>query len=154
MWQPRKPELFQIGAFPVFYMQDGPDKYYGFPIYGIPGFKIGRYHHLNEVVDPNDMDRSSHPRDERILRDGIRKYFPAADGPVIAMKTCLFSNTRDEHFILDLHPAHPEVSIAAGFSGHGFKFCSVVGEIMADLALDGGCKRFDLELFRFQRLLD
>jgi sarcosine oxidase len=72
---------------------------------------------------------------------------------VIAMKTCLFSNTQDEHFVLDLHPGHPEVSIAAGFSGHGFKFCSVVGEIMADLALEGGCKRFDLGLFRFQRLL-
>lgn len=153
LWvQPKKPELFRIGVFPVFYMQDGPNKYYGFPIYGIPGFKIGRYHHLNEAVDPDDMDRCSHPRDERLLRDGIRRYFPAADGPVIAMKTCLFSNTKDEHFILDLHPDHPEVSVAAGFSGHGFKFCSVVGEIMADLALDGGCKRFDLGLFRWQRL--
>jgi sarcosine oxidase len=70
------------------------------------------------------------------------------------MKTCLFSNTRDEHFILDVHPEFPEVSIAAGFSGHGFKFCSVVGEIMAALALDGGCKDFDLELFRLKRLSD
>jgi sarcosine oxidase len=55
----------------------------------------------------------------------------------MAMKTCIFTNTPDEHFILDLHPAHPQVAIAAGFSGHGFKFCSVVGEIMAHLALDG-----------------
>lgn len=154
LWvQPKKPERFQIGAFPVFYMQDGSDKYYGFPIYGIPGFKIGKYHHLNEVVDPDDMDRTCHPRDERTVRNAIRKYFPDADGPIIAMKTCLFSNTQDEHFILDLHPQYPEVSIAAGFSGHGFKFCSVVGEIMADLALVGGCKNFDLGLFQFQRVL-
>lgn len=154
LWvQPKRPELFRMGACPVFYLQDGAEKYYGLPIYGIPGFKIGRYHHLNEVVDPDVMDRRCHPRDEKVLRAAIRKYFPEADGPVIAMKTCLFSNTRDEHFILDLHPRHPEVSIAAGFSGHGFKFCSVVGEIMAALALDGGCKTFDLELFQFQRLL-
>jgi sarcosine oxidase len=154
LWvQPKRPELFQVGAFPVFYMQDGSDKYYGLPIHGIPGFKIGRYHHLNEVVDPDAMDRRCHPRDEKILRAAIRKYFPEADGPIIAMKTCLFSNTQDEHFILDLHPSHPEVSIAAGFSGHGFKFCSVVGEIMAALALDGGCRNFDLGLFQFQRLL-
>jgi len=153
LWvQPKRPALFQIGAFPVFYMQDGSDKYYGLPIYGIPGFKLGRYHHLKEAVDPDDLDRECHPRDEEVLRAAICKYFPDADGPIIAMKTCLFSNTQDEHFILDLHPDYPEVSIAAGFSGHGFKFCSVVGEIMASLALDGGCKDFDLGLFQFQRL--
>jgi glycine/D-amino acid oxidase-like deaminating enzyme len=55
----------------------------------------------------------------------------------MAMKTCIFTNTPDTHFILDLHPIHRQVAVAAGFSGHGFKFCSVVGEIMAQLALDG-----------------
>jgi sarcosine oxidase len=67
------------------------------------------------------------------------------------LKTCLFTNSPDEHFILDRHPHHPEVMLAAGFSGHGYKFCSVVGEIMADLAEKGeaqhdigflGLKRF------------
>ena len=153
LWvQPKKPELFKIGALPVFYMQDESARYYGLPIYGIPGFKIGKYHHLNEAVDPDDMDRLCLPRDEQVLRAAVRRYFPDADGPTIGMKTCLFSNTRDEHFILDFHPDYPQVSIAAGFSGHGFKFCSVVGEIMADLSLDGGCSRFDLSLFRLTRL--
>src|SRR6185312_4726248 len=63
----------------------------------------------------------------------------------------LYTNSPDEHFILDLHPETPLVSIAAGFSGHGFKFCSVIGEIMADFALEGGCDRFDLNLFRINR---
>jgi len=153
LWvQPKKPELFKLGAFPVFYMQDKSARYYGLPIYGTPGFKIGKYHHLNEAVDPDDMDRLCHPRDEKALRAVVRRYFPDADGPTIGMKTCLFSNTRDEHFILDFHPEYPQVSIAAGFSGHGFKFCSVVGEIMADLSLDGGCRDFDLGLFRLERL--
>jgi len=154
LWvQPRKPQLFEIGACPVFYMQDGSERYYGLPIHGIPGFKIGKYHHLKEEVDPDDMDRDCHASDEEVLRGAIHKYFPQADGPTLAMKTCLFSNTQDEHFILDLHPEHSQVSIAAGFSGHGFKFCSVVGEIMADFALEGGSKNFDLDLFRLSRLL-
>lgn len=154
LWvQPKRPELFLMDSFPVFYMEDKRgDKFYGLPIYGIPGFKFGKYNHLQEQVDPNTMDRECHLKDERVLRTAIRKYFPDADGPTIAMKTCLFSNTPDENFILDLHPDHPEVSIAAGFSGHGYKFCPVVGEIMADLALEGGSSRFDLRLFGLRRL--
>jgi glycine/D-amino acid oxidase-like deaminating enzyme len=62
----------------------------------------------------------------------------------------MFTNSPDEHFILDVHPELKEVSIAAGFSGHGFKFCSVVGEIMADLATVGR-SRWDLDLFRMAR---
>ena len=53
------------------------------------------------------------------------------------LKACLFTNSPDRHFILDHHPAHPEVAVAAGFSGHGYKFCSVVGEVMADLVAGG-----------------
>jgi sarcosine oxidase len=66
------------------------------------------------------------------------------------LKACLFTNSPDHHFILDLHPDHPEVSVAAGFSGHGYKFCSVIGEVMADLALRGQ-SRHDIEFFRLKR---
>lgn len=154
LWvQPKKPALFEMGKFPVFYMQDErSEKYYGMPIYGIPGFKFGKYNHLREQIDPDTMDREVHRKDEHVLRKAIRKYLPDADGPVIAMKTCIFSNTSDENFILDFHPDYPEVAIAAGFSGHGFKFCPVVGEIMADLVLEGGSKNFDLDAFKLQRL--
>jgi sarcosine oxidase len=145
--QPLRPEYFRLGAFPVFNMEAPEGRFYGFPVYGIPGFKFGRYHHLLQRADPDDMDRNCHREDEEILRQGIRRYFPDADGPTMSLKTCLFTNTGDEHFILDLHPEFPEVSLAAGFSGHGFKFCSVVGEIMADFAIEGGCER-DLSLFR------
>jgi sarcosine oxidase len=119
-------------------------------VYGVPGFKLGRYHHRYEAADPNQVDREIHPEDEAVLREGIRRYFPDADGPTMAMKTCLFTNSPDEHFILDRHPEHANVAIAAGFSGHGFKFCSVVGEIMTDLALDGESGH-DLGLFRLRR---
>jgi sarcosine oxidase len=136
--QPRRnPEHFALGAFPIFNLEAPEGRFYGFPVYSVPGFKIGKYYHRRQRIDPDRMDKDCHPEDERVLRKGIRKYFPDADGPTMAMKTCIFTNTPDTHFILDLHPTHPQVAIAAGFSGHGFKFCSVVGEIMAQLALDG-----------------
>ncbi len=156
LWaQPLRPELFRLGAFPVFNLEtllEGgtPGRFYGSPIYRVPGFKIGRYHHRLEETDPDRVDRDIHDEDERVLREGIRRFFPDADGPTMALKTCLFTNSPDGHFILDLHPEIPEVAIAAGFSGHGFKFCSVVGEIMTDLALQGRT-RHDIELFRLSR---
>jgi len=91
-----------------------------------------------------------HKQDEEVLRAGIRRYFPDADGPTLAMKPCLFTNTPDEHFVIDVLEQTPRICIAAGFSGHGFKFCSVVGEILADLALDGAT-RHDIALFSLAR---
>jgi sarcosine oxidase len=126
-------------------------RFYGFPVYGIPGFKIGKYHHLKQLLDqPGQIDREIHPEDEEVLRAGIQRYFPDANGPTMAMKTCLFTNSPDEHFILDHHPDSANVCMAAGFSGHGYKFCSVVGEIMADLALEGGT-RHEISEFSLKR---
>jgi sarcosine oxidase len=152
LWtQPLRPEFFRVGRFPVFNMQAPEGRFYGVPTYAIPGFRIGRYNHRRERVnDPDHMDRACYPEDEEILRIGIRRYFPDADGPTMGMRTCLFTNSPDEHFILDLHPEWPKVLIAAGFSGHGFKFCSVVGEIIADLAVDEDT-RWDISLFRLDR---
>jgi sarcosine oxidase len=149
-FQPLRPALFHLSRFPVFNMAVEEGRYYGLPIYGIPGVKVGRYHHLQQRVDPDQMDREVHRQDEEILRRYTARYFPQAAGPTMSLKTCLFTNTPDEHFILDVHPSLPQVSIAAGFSGHGFKFCSVIGEIMADLAQRGE-SRHDLTLFRLKR---
>ena len=149
--QPRKPEHFRLGAFPVFYMEAPEGRFYGFPVYGIPGFKLGKYHHRGEPVDdPDQMDRECHPEDEEVLREGIRRYFPDADGPTMAMKACMFTNSPDEHFIIDRLPDSPQVAVAAGFSGHGFKFASVIGEIMTELIVDGAT-RLDTSLFRLGR---
>jgi sarcosine oxidase len=151
LWtQPRRPEWFRVGAFPVFNMEAPEGRFYGFPVHGIPGFKIGKYHHREQRVDPDTIDRGCDARDEAVVRAGIKRYFPDADGPTLSMTTCMFTNTPDEHFILDVHPDAKQVVIAAGFSGHGFKFCSVVGEIMADLAT-AGRTRWDLDLFRIAR---
>lgn len=148
--QPLRPDFFALGSFPVFNMEAEEGRFYGFPVHSVPGFKIGKYHHRLERGDADTLDRDCHPEDEEVLRVAIRRYFPDADGPTMDMKTCLFTLSPDEHFILDRHPEHPQVAIAAGFSGHGFKFCSVVGEIMTELAIDGRT-RLDIEMFRLDR---
>jgi len=148
--QPSRPEHFRLGAFPVFNLEVEEGRYYGFPSFLIPGFKFGKYHHRQEAVDPDTVNREPEPADEELLRSFARRYFPDGAGATLMLKTCLFTNTPDRHFILDHHPAHPEVTVAAGFSGHGYKFCSVVGEVMADLAQEGRA-RHDIEFFRLRR---
>jgi sarcosine oxidase len=120
----------------------------------VPGFKIGLYHHLEEHVDPDAFDREADLRDERPLREATARYFPAANGSTLALRTCMFTNTPDEHFILNALPEYPQVIVASPCSGHGFKFASVIGEILADLVQRGETEHDIgwLRLDRFVRL--
>jgi sarcosine oxidase len=150
--RPSRPELFEPEHFPVFNLQvDEEDRYYGFPVFGIPGFKLGRYHHLGEQGPADELDREPRPEDERVLREFAERFFPEGAGPALTLKTCLFENSPDEHFVLDRLPDAPQVVVGGGFSGHGFKFCSVVGEILADLAIDGET-RHEIGFLRLGRL--
>ncbi|MBX3071365.1 MAG: N-methyl-L-tryptophan oxidase [Thermomicrobiales bacterium] len=149
-FQPTQPAHFSPDAFPVFNLTVEEGRYYGFPVAGIPGFKVGRYHHFEEMVDPDNFDRDPNDRDEAILRQFTDRYFPAASGPVMSMASCIFTNTPDEHFIIDRSRAHDSVVLVSPCSGHGYKFCSVVGEIVADLVIDGST-RHDTSLFALDR---
>ena len=148
--EPIRPELFTPEAFPVFLLDVEEGTFYGFPVHDVPGFKFGKYHHLREPIDPDDPDRSVRPADEAVLRAFAERYLPDGAGPTVMLKACIFTNSPDEHFILDLLPESPQVAVAAGFSGHGYKFCSVVGEIMADFVMEGAT-RHDIGLFRLDR---
>ena len=149
-FQPKRPELYAAEAFPVFGVFTEEGRYYGFPSHAVPGFKIGRAHHLLQKVDPDAIDREVHPEDEDILRQAVNRYFPLAAGKLLDGKTCMYTNTPDEHFMIGTLDGQPQVSVAAGFSGHGFKFASVIGEIMADLAQNGATEH-DINLFRLDR---
>ena len=148
--QPTRPDLFEAARFPVFNLQVDEGHYYGFPLCSVPGFKFGRYHHLDEAVDPDTIDREPNTRDEALLRRFAERYFPEGAGPTMALRACMFTNAPDEHFILDLHPEDARVVVASPCSGHGFKFSSIVGEITADLA-EAGETRHDIALFQLAR---
>ena len=147
---PRRPELFTPDAFPVSNVLTDLGHVYQFPSWGIPGFKIGLYNHFRERGHADHLSREPTPADEEALRRVIRAYFPEADGPILRLAACLFTNTADEHFVVDTLPGHPEVVVASPCSGHGFKFASVMGEVLADLATTGA-SRHDLSLFNYGR---
>jgi sarcosine oxidase len=142
---PRKPAAFELGHWPCWMIADEekPGIYYGFPILpvgqfnGPIGFKIA-HHTPGQPCEPDTISRMPTPEDEDNLRYCLDKFFPDGFAHMHVMKTCMYTNTPDEHFIIDFLPGHKnEVVVAAGFSGHGFKFASVVGEILRDLALSG-----------------
>lgn len=141
---------FAPARFPVFVHDADEGRFYGFPEFEVPGFKIGRYHHLAEAVDPDTMDRACHPADEAALRAAVARYFPSANGPLLRSAACLFTNTPDEHFIVDRHPDAGAVLVVSPCSGHGFKFCSVIGEIVADLVTRDRTDH-DISAFRLGR---
>ena len=151
----QRPAWFLPERFPVWNGEMAEGRYYGFPEFNpsgkTPGMKFGRYHHLEESCDPDNLDRALHPQDEALLRQFAERYFPAGAGRVLRSAICMFTNTADEHFVLDTLPDAPQVAVAAGFSGHGFKMASVVGEIMADLAQSGETGH-DIALHRLARL--
>ncbi|GJQ26245.1 MAG: N-methyltryptophan oxidase [Phycisphaerae bacterium] len=113
------------------------------------GVKIAR-HHGGAATTADAVDRAVHPADEADIRRYIRAHMPTADGPLRDAQVCLYTNTPDDHFMIDRHPLHKNVFIAGGFSGHGFKFAPVVGEALADLVTIGR-SRLPGELFAIGR---
>jgi sarcosine oxidase len=150
-FRPRVPDHFRVGRFPVGVVESRERPVYVFPEWGVPGFKIGVYHHLGETGHADALSREPDDADEAVLREAMRAFFPEADGPVLSLKCCLFTNTPDEHFVIDALPGAPQVIVASPCSGHGFKFSSVVGEILADMATDRA-PSLDLSLFSIDRL--
>lgn len=160
-FRPRDPALFRVGRLPAFVHflnsarddaregrtaeehplphdrgSDNPAAFYAIPALGEEGVKVAR-HHGGAVTTAEAVDRSFAAADEQEIRRYLARHLPQADGPVIDAKICLYTNTPDDHFILDRHPSHSNVLIAGGFSGHGFKFAPVVGEVLADLIVEG-----------------
>ncbi|MQG19384.1 MAG: N-methyl-L-tryptophan oxidase [SAR202 cluster bacterium] len=149
-FKPVSPENYNVDKFPVFNMEVPEGRYYGFPIHHYEGMKIGRYGHLEEKINPDLINREITKLDISTLRVPMDKYFQSTSTEPLFSQVCIFTNTPDSHFVLDYLPGNDNVFIASGFSGHGFKFASVIGELISDLIVDGGTE-FDLGLFSLDR---
>lgn len=147
-------DAFLPDRFPIYIWQRNErEEVYGFPAVDGPsgGVKVAFFHQpVREVVSPETVDRSLRPDDEDRLRAALREFLPSLDAARVQSKVCLYTTTPDLHFVICRHPEHPQVSVACGFSGHGYKFCTVVGEILADLATTG-TTRHDLTRFTPER---
>ena len=122
--------------------------FYGFPVFGEAGPKAGQDAGGLEVSADGrdfDVDRAALQR----VEDFLRRYIPRALGPIIYTKTCLYTLTPDRDFVIDTLPGHPGATIAIG-GGHGFKFASLIGRVLSELAVDGRTDH-DLTPFRFDR---
>lgn len=130
-------ERFRLQVLPVYLIEtDWDGTFYGFPYFDDQGLKVAR-HHSGVLTDPDIMDRTARADDEERVRRFVRAHLPGADGMLRNSKVCMYTNTPDKHFLLGAYPGSSEVLYASACSGHGFKFSTVIGEVLADLALQG-----------------
>ncbi|MEX2141820.1 MAG: N-methyl-L-tryptophan oxidase [Pirellulales bacterium] len=144
------PERFRRDRFPCYCADTPAGFFYGFPMLDPLGVKVARHYGAAELQDPTAVDWQIHPADETPLREFLAARLPGVDGAATRGSVCMYTLTPDRHFVIDLHPQHANVAVAGGFSGHGFKFASVVGEILADLS-EGGATALPIEMFRAGR---
>jgi len=126
-----------------------PDQiFYAIPDLG-DGVKVG-IHHSGEQTTIDTVNRTISDHENAVATDLLRRFLPFAKGRLRAAATCLYTNTPDGHFIVDRHPAHPELLVMSPCSGHGFKFAGVLAEAAADM-VQGNAPRFDLTPFSLSR---
>lgn len=138
-FEPKRVEPFSRGLLPVF-LWDPEDEEV---IYGIPDSPEeikAAFHYVGEACEPEGLDREVGEAEVSRMRACLERHIPLLAGRHVESKVCMYTNTPDSHFVICAHPEHPNVCVAAGFSGHGYKFCSVVGEVLADLATEGETK--------------
>jgi sarcosine oxidase len=134
------PAALRRDVFPIYMAETAGGFYYGFPAIDDAGHKVAR-HDGGAVADPLTLDRTVSDADAADCAAFLRAHLPVAAGALRDGKVCMYTVTPDHHFVIDCHPEYPQVVIAAGFSGHGFKFASVVGEVLADLVDNGRSER-------------
>lgn len=144
-------EPFLPDRFPIYIWEiEKGLQFYGFPAQNEPpgGVKVAFYHSGDPLVPctPETIDREVHPEEIARLRNALQGRVPSLDGPLLDTATCMYTTTPDYHFILGMHPDQENVVMASPCSGHGFKFASVIGEILAELAIDGR-SHHPIELF-------
>lgn len=145
-------EEFYSDNFPCFIFDtDTIGHYYGFPDFDGGGVKLGRMD-LGYDCDADTVNREfgAYDDDEGDIRNFLEQYLPGAAGELVKGAASMFAMTPDEDFIVDTHPDYKNVCIAGGFSGHGFKFASVIGKILTELSITGETQ-YDITFLRVNR---
>lgn len=144
---------YDEGDFPCWFIHDiHKGMYYGFPQNHLikPGLKFG-LHIPGEIINPDEQNQSVSQKDKDDILEGIQKYLPDLKVKSIEYQSCMYTYTPDENFIIDYLPeTNEKVIVAAGFSGHGFKFVPVVGEILRNMVMESN-KKFNIDLFSLDR---
>ena len=148
-FEPReRAEDFTPDRLPIYLWEPEPGRFfYGFPSFS--GLVKVAPHLEGKVSDPDRIDREIHPREVEAMRGRLAAWMPAANGRFARAAVCMYANTPDSHFVIDRLPEHRNALVISACSGHGFKFSCAIGEVAADLLLDGRTA-LDLDLFRMR----
>lgn len=149
--QGREPMFRRDGAFPIFIGDPPEGTFYGLPAIDRYGLKVARHYAAPELPNPDGVNWDVTDADVAAMRPLIDEYIPGL-GAFTKGQVCMYTVTPDHHFVIDVHPRHSQVSVACGFSGHGFKFASAVGEVLADLA-ETGKTRHGIGMFSAKRFV-
>jgi sarcosine oxidase len=109
---------------------------YGFPTLDGTTVKVA-VHHEDTTTSPDTVDRTVYPEDLAPIQSFVREWLVGVEPVAVWSQVCLYTNTPDAHFVVGSLPGVPAVTVLGGFSGHGFKFAPVMGDVAADLALQG-----------------
>jgi sarcosine oxidase len=152
LWlRPELPGLFDPDRFPVFLLDDPENLCYGFPDFAGSGVKAASHLSGGALAHADDASRDATDADDEPVRSVLARHIPPLTGvPLVRVETCIYTRTPDEHFVIDRHPGDPRIVVASPCSGHGFKFASAIGEILADLALKSETAH-DIARFRLAR---
>ncbi|WKA59603.1 N-methyl-L-tryptophan oxidase [Planococcus shenhongbingii] len=150
-WFETDESIYPANRFPAFTFELPTEMYYGFPSINGAGVKIGRH----DGGRPRDMRKppeefGAHPQDQQDVSRFANRYMSKV-GQHVSGQPCTYTNTPDEDFIIDKHPDYEHVILACGFSGHGFKFSSAVGEILSELATGNRQSALDISPFTINR---
>lgn len=124
-------------GMPTFLFETAAGYYYGFPEFDHRGLKVARHDGGMPLAAADALTREIDPADQALVERFLATHLPGGMGTLAEHATCIYTLTPDEHFVVDRHPEHAQVALAAGLSGHGFKFASILGRILAELATDG-----------------
>jgi sarcosine oxidase len=140
-WFPTQDAMYhEAGGCPTYLYELPQGVFYGFPQVDELGLKVAEHSGGASIADPLNDPRPLEESDLARVEDFLSQYLPGVGRPMQRRSVCFYTMSPDEHFLVDRHPQHENVLFVAGLSGHGFKFTSVLGEVMADLALDGATK--------------
>jgi sarcosine oxidase len=154
-FQPRRGfDLFRPPHFPIYIWQvSQEEEFYGFPWLDLPnepqGIKVAFFYRGQEL-DPDSPRTTVEDHEVERMRSALRDRIPNLAGDLVHAQRCLYTETPDHHFILDHHPNFSNVILASPCSGHGYKFCTVIGEILADLVQQKPIN-YEMKLFRANR---
>ena len=153
MWfEPQDARLVRPQSMPVFLLQTPEDVVYGFPDFRGSGVKAASHRSCGVLKSADEIRGEVSDEEKAHLKRIMNRFIPAAAGRVRQTHVCIYTRSPDEHFVLGLHPSAPQIVLASPCSGHGFKFASIFGEILADLATMRATDK-PIDFFRPSRLI-